>query len=51
MPSDAQFVADARHGYTLHDDVTQRVARALADGPIAWRHGVDTPLRPVALAA
>ncbi len=48
---DAQFVADARHGYALHDDVTQRIARALADGPFAWRHGADTPLRPVALAA
>jgi len=48
---DAQFAADARHGHVPHDDVTQRVARALADGPFAWCHAVDAPLRPVALAA
>jgi FMN reductase len=48
---DAQFVADALHGYAVHDDVAQRVARALADGPFAWHHAVDVRVRPIALAA
>jgi hypothetical protein len=48
---DGQFVADARHGYAVHDGVAQRVARALVDSPFAWRHACDAPTRSVALAA
>jgi FMN reductase len=48
---DAQFVADAQRGYAVHADVAQRVARALADGPFAWRIAADAQVRPIALAA
>jgi FMN reductase len=42
---DAQLREDGRCGYVVHDDVTARVDRALAEGPIALRGA------PVALAA
>lgn len=34
---DAQFAPHALHGHVAHDDVTLRVQRALADGPLALR--------------
>ena len=45
---DAQFSAGGRHGYAIDDDLAQRVARALAEGPYAPR---DAPARPIALVA
>jgi len=43
---DAQFTPHAVHGHVAHDDVVQRVARALADGPLPLRAA-----SPLALAA
>jgi len=43
---DAQFTAHAVHGHVADDDVTRRVERALADGPLALR-----PASPLALVA
>jgi FMN reductase len=45
---DSQLTLGGHHGYTLDDDVAQRVERALADGPFALRRA-DAPV--VALAA
>ena len=41
--ADAQFTPHALHGHVAHDDVVQRVERALADAPIALRAPVDVP--------
>src|SRR6201996_7780842 len=46
---DAQFVPHALHGHVAHDDVVQRIERALADAPIALRAAADAPA--IALAA
>ena len=35
--TDAQFTPHSVHGHVAHDDVTRRVERALADGPLALR--------------
>ena len=43
---DAQFASHAVHGHVAHDDVVQRVERALADGPLALR--LASPLALVA---
>nr|MDP9125329.1 NAD(P)H-dependent oxidoreductase [Pseudomonadota bacterium] len=43
---DAQFAPHALHGHVAHDDVVQRIARALAEGPLALR-----PAAPLALVA
>jgi FMN reductase len=43
---DAQFTPHAVHGHVAHDDVTRRIERALADGPLALRAA-----SPLALAA
>jgi FMN reductase len=43
---DAQFAPHAVHGHVAHDDVTLRIERALADGPLALRSA-----RPLALVA
>jgi FMN reductase len=43
---DAQFTPHALHGHVAHDDVVQRIERALADGPFALR-----PASPLALVA
>jgi FMN reductase len=48
---DAQFAADAPRGYTIHDEVAQRVARALSESPFALRLAADAQARPIALAA
>ena len=45
---DAQFAPHAVHGHVAHDDVAQRIERALADGPLPLREPVASPL---ALAA
>jgi len=47
---EAQFAAHAVHGHVAHDDVTQRIERALAEAPVALRAMTATPSRPVALA-
>ena len=52
---DTQFAPHAIHGHVAHDDVVQRIERALADGPIALRPiaettRIDSP-RVIALAA
>lgn len=47
---DAQFAPHPDHGHAVHDDVTERVERALADGPFALRAATPA-VRPVALAA
>ncbi len=47
--ADAQFTPHALHGHVAHDDVVQRIARALADAPIALGTPVDAP--SIALAA
>jgi FMN reductase len=43
--TDAQFTPHAVHGHVAHDDVVQRLDRALAEAPVALRAA------PVALAA
>ena len=43
---DAQFAPHAVHGHVADDDVTLRIERALADGPLALR-----TTRPLALVA
>ena len=52
---DTQFAPHAIHGHVAHDDVVQRIERALADGPIALRPAVDAARgdspRVIALAA
>ena len=52
---DTQFAPHAIHGHVAHDDIVQRIERALADGPIALRPPVDAPRaeasRVIALAA
>ncbi len=52
---EAQFAPHAIHGHVVHDEVVERIARALADGPIALRPpaGARDPdaHRVVALAA
>jgi len=48
---DAQFVPHAVHGHVAHDDVTQRIERALAAAPLALRAAASSPARPVALVA
>jgi len=49
---DSQFAPHAVHGHVAHDEVVQRIERALADAPVALRAaaGDDAPRR-VALAA
>ena len=44
--TDAQFTPHAAHGHVAHDDVVERIERALADGPLALR-----PASPLALVA
>ncbi|MEO5685775.1 MAG: NADPH-dependent FMN reductase [Burkholderiaceae bacterium] len=34
---DAQFTPHAKHGHIAHDDVVQRIGRALAEGPLPLR--------------
>ena len=52
---DTQFAPHVIHGHVAHDDIVQRIERALADGPIALRPLVDAPRadspRVIALAA
>ena len=48
---DAQFTPHAVHGHAMHDDVAERVVRALAEGPFALRRPVDAPARQLTLAA
>ena len=43
---DAQFTPHAAHGHVAHDEVVQRVARALAEGPLPLR--AASPLALVA---
>jgi FMN reductase len=43
---DAQFTPHPQHGHVAHDDVLQRIERALADGPLPLR--VASPLALVA---
>ena len=47
--ADAQFAPHALHGHVAHDDVVQRVERALAEAPLALRPAADAPA--IALAA
>ena len=44
--TDSQFTPHALHGHVAHDDVTARIERALADGPLALRSAA-----PLALVA
>ncbi len=48
---DAQFAAHPQHGYTVHDEVADRVARALAESPFAWRLAAEAPARAIARVA
>jgi FMN reductase len=49
---DAQLIVDERFGYVVHDDVAERVGRAIADAPFAPHIAVARlEAQPVALAA
>jgi len=48
---DAQLTPHAVHGHVAHDDVAQRIARALADGPLPLRAAGDAAAAALALAA
>ena len=45
---DAQFTPHPVHGHVAHDDVVQRIERALADGPLPLREAAANPLALVA---
>ena len=48
---DAQFAPHAVHGHVAHDDVTQRIARALAEGALPLRAAGQGTTASLALAA
>jgi len=48
---DAQLSADGPGGYRVHDDVTERIERALEGAPFATRRGAGPAPQAVALAA
>ena len=48
---DAQFTPHAVHGHLAHEDVTQRIERALAGGPFALRASDAATTAPLALVA
>ena len=48
---DDQFTPHALHGHVAHDEVVQRIARALADAPVPLHRGGDMAASPLALVA